>query len=40
MRARNVLAGLVLLPALLPAQSVGKMLQDDLKNFGGDVWAV
>jgi membrane-associated phospholipid phosphatase len=40
MRARNLLAGLLLTPALLPAQSVGKMLGDDLKNFGGDVWAV
>ena len=40
MRARNVLAGLLLTPALLPAQSVGKMLGDDFKNFGGDVWAV
>lgn len=41
MLARNLRAGLFLLiPALLPAQSVGKMLQDDFKNFGGDVWAV
>lgn len=40
MRARNLLAGLLLTPALLPAQSVGKMLGDDVKNFGGDVWAV
>jgi hypothetical protein len=41
MRARIFRAGLLLLiPAILPAQSVGKMLQDDLKNFGGDTWAV
>lgn len=36
-RAATLLA---LFPAILPAQSVGKMLQTDLKNFGGDVWAV
>ena len=24
----------------MPAQSVGRMLETDLKNFGGDVWAV
>jgi membrane-associated phospholipid phosphatase len=41
MQARNLRAGILLLvPALLPAQSVGEMLQDDVKNFGGDVWAV
>ena len=41
MRVRDFRAGLLLLvPSLLPAQSVGKMLEDDFKNFGGDVWAV
>jgi membrane-associated phospholipid phosphatase len=33
-------AALLLLPAVLPAQSVGKMLETDFRNFGGDVWAV
>ena len=43
MRARSVLRAvtlLSLLPALLPAQSVGKMLENDFRNFGGDIWAV
>lgn len=44
MRARSVLHAaaliLALAPTLLPAQSVGRMLETDLKNFGGDVWAV
>src|SRR3954466_1927306 len=41
MRARKFRAGLLLLiPAMLPAQSVGRMLQDDLRNYGGDLWAV
>lgn len=44
MRARPVLrtAALIvaLAPSLLPAQSVGRMLETDLRNFGGDVWAV
>ena len=43
MRARSVLraaALLVLIPGVLPAQSVGKMLENDFRNFGGDVWAV
>jgi membrane-associated phospholipid phosphatase len=25
---------------MLPGQSVGKMLENDFRNFGGDVWAV
>jgi membrane-associated phospholipid phosphatase len=43
MRARSVLRAAVflsLLPAVLPAQSVGKMIENDFRNFGGDVWAV
>ncbi|MEO5567923.1 MAG: phosphatase PAP2 family protein [Gemmatimonadaceae bacterium] len=44
MRARPVLrtAALIvaLAPSLLPAQSVGRMLETDFRNFGGDVWAV
>jgi membrane-associated phospholipid phosphatase len=27
-------------PALAPAQSVGEMVRNDVKNFGGDVWSV
>ena len=41
MRTRELLAGLLfLLPGAASSQSVGKMLGDDFKNFGGDVWAV
>lgn len=44
MRARHVLYTAVLSLALIPdplqSQSVGKMLENDFKNFGGDVWAV
>ena len=31
---------MTLAPTLLSAQSIGTMVRDDLKNFGGDVWAV
>lgn len=44
MRARSVLTTALLLAALVPessrAQSVGKMLEADFRNFGGDIWAV
>ena len=40
MRARFLGGLALLLPATLPAQSVGNMLKDDFRNFGGDVWAV
>jgi membrane-associated phospholipid phosphatase len=43
MRARSVLRAAVLLalvPSAMPAQSVGRMLETDFRNFGGDVWAV
>lgn len=44
MRARPTLYVAALLaaltPAILPAQSVGKMLENDFRNFGGDIWAV
>jgi hypothetical protein len=45
MRARSLLAGVLAILCSLgvsPAsgQSVGKMVVDDFKNFGGDVWSV
>jgi hypothetical protein len=43
MQVRFVFRGALLLasiPALLPAQSVGEMVKNDVKNFGGDVWSV
>ena len=44
MRARSVLTTALLIvglaPVASPAQSVGKMLESDLRNFGGDIWAV
>src|SRR4051812_1788474 len=36
-RAGTLLAAI---SSSLPAQSVGKMLETDLRNFGGDVWSV
>ncbi|HET9424652.1 MAG TPA: phosphatase PAP2 family protein [Gemmatimonadaceae bacterium] len=44
MRARSALLRaslfLALIPGILPAQSVGRMLENDLRNFGGDIWSV
>jgi membrane-associated phospholipid phosphatase len=36
---RGVLC-LLAIPAVMPAQSVGEMVKNDAKNFGGDVWSV
>ena len=41
MRARSFAAAVLLsLPVSLPAQSIGRMLESDVKNAAGDVWAV
>src|ERR1041385_774440 len=38
---RHLRAGLLfLIPAVLPAQSIGNMLRDDIRTYGSDVWAV